>query len=124
MIHDRSDFLSFSPPANQALFCEKNSVPRSARGKSGNKKKRGGPPPQRDLCEQLAIQTILTSAPTTAIPYVTYDRLSEVDEGAIVENKRLSHALQIVLVMQEQLDSRRGRSAPARAKQGLAPCPA
>jgi len=63
----------------------------------------------------------LRATPSIAIPYVTYDRLSEVDQGAIVENKRLSHALQIALVMQEQRDSRRGRSAPARTNQGLAP---
>lgn len=56
-----------------------------------------------------------------AIPYATYDRLSEVDQGAIVENKRLGHALQIAVLMQEQRDSRRGRAAPARTNQGLPP---
>jgi len=56
-----------------------------------------------------------------ALPYSTYDKLSEVNQGAIVENKRLGHVLQVAQVMQEQRDSRRGRSAAARANQGLKP---
>lgn len=56
-----------------------------------------------------------------AIAYVTYDRLSEVHQGAIVENKRLGHVLQVAQLMQEQRDSRRGLSAPARTNQGLPP---
>lgn len=58
---------------------------------------------------------------TTSLPYTTYDRLSEVDQGAIVENKRLGHVLQVAQLVQEQRDSRRGRSAPARTNQGKAP---
>ena len=53
-----------------------------------------------------------------ALPYTIYDRLSDVDQGAIVDNKRLGHVLQIAQMMQEQRDSRRGRSAPARTNQG------
>jgi hypothetical protein len=56
-----------------------------------------------------------------ALPYSQYDKLSEVNQGAIVENKRLGHVLQVAQVMQEQRDSRRGRSAPARTNQGVAP---
>jgi hypothetical protein len=52
---------------------------------------------------------------------IIYDRLSEVRQGTIVENKRLGHVLQVAQFMQEQRDSRRGRSAPARTNQGLAP---
>jgi hypothetical protein len=63
----------------------------------------------------------LRDTPSDAIPFVTYDRLPEVDQGAIVENKRLGHVLQIAQLVQEQRDSRRGRSAPARTNQGLAP---
>jgi hypothetical protein len=63
----------------------------------------------------------LRDTPLEAIPYVTYDRLPEVGQGAIVENKRLGHVLQIAQLMQEQRDSRRGRSAPARTNQGIAP---
>jgi len=55
------------------------------------------------------------------LPYIQYGKLSEVKQGAIVENKRLGHVLQVAQVMQEQRDSRRGRSAPARTNQGVAP---
>lgn len=55
------------------------------------------------------------------LPYSTYDRLSEINQGAIVENKRLGHALQVAQIVQEQRDNRRGRSAPARTNQGLKP---
>jgi hypothetical protein len=54
----------------------------------------------------------------TALPYTTYDRLPQVDQGAIVENKRLGHVLQIARLVQEQRDSRRSRSVPSRANQG------
>lgn len=57
----------------------------------------------------------------TALPYTQYDKLSEVNQGSIVENKRLGHVLQVAQVMQEQRDSRRGRSAPARTNHGVAP---
>ncbi len=60
-------------------------------------------------------------ADSIALPYTLYDKLSEVDQGAIVENKRLGHVLQLAQVMQEQRDSRRGRSAPARTHRGLKP---
>ncbi len=63
----------------------------------------------------------LRDTPANAINYVIYDRLSEVDQGAIVENKRLGHVLQVAQLMQEQRDSRRGLSAPARTNQGLSP---
>jgi hypothetical protein len=54
----------------------------------------------------------------TALPYTTYDRLPEIDQGAIVENKRLGHVLQIAQMVQQQRDSRRSRSMPSRANQG------
>jgi len=56
-----------------------------------------------------------------ALPFIPYDRLVVVDQGAIVENKRLGHVLQIAQLLQEQRDSRRGRSAPARTNQGEPP---
>lgn len=52
------------------------------------------------------------------LPYVRYDRLPDVDQGAIVENKRLGHVLQIAQLVQQQRDSRRSHSAPARTNQG------
>jgi hypothetical protein len=54
-----------------------------------------------------------------ALPYITYDRYPEVDQGAIVENKRLGHVLQVVQLVQQQRDSR--RSGPAQTNRGLAP---
>ena len=59
----------------------------------------------------------------TALPYAIYNRLPEVDQGAIVENKRIGHVLAVAQVMQAQRDSRRGRSAPSRAHQGAGPIP-
>ena len=42
----------------------------------------------------------------TSLPYTTYDKLGTIDQGAIVENKRLGHALQISNVVQAQRDNR------------------
>jgi len=53
-----------------------------------------------------------------ALPYVRYDRLPQVDQGAIVENKRLGHALQVANLVQQQRDNRRSKSAPARTNLG------
>lgn len=55
----------------------------------------------------------------TALPYAVYDWLSKVDQGAIVENKRLGHVLAIAQVLQEQRDSRRNLSVPSRANRGM-----
>lgn len=53
-----------------------------------------------------------------SLPYTLYDRLSEVNQGAIVENKRLGHVLQVAQIMQAQRDNRRSSSSPARTNQG------
>jgi hypothetical protein len=58
-----------------------------------------------------------------ALPYVTYDRLPNVSSGAVVDNKRLGHVLQIAQMVQEQRDSRHGSSAPSRNHRGLGPVP-
>ncbi|MEJ8860078.1 hypothetical protein WKW79_36470 [Variovorax robiniae] len=50
-----------------------------------------------------------------------YDRLPRIDAAAIVENKRLSHALQAALVLQTQRDDRRTVGSPSRTNQGQAP---
>ena len=55
------------------------------------------------------------------LAYERYDRLPQVDTAAIVENKRLSHALQAALVIQTQRDDRRKSSTPSRTNQGQAP---
>ncbi|MDN7182525.1 ISNCY family transposase [Caballeronia sp. SEWSISQ10-4 2] len=57
----------------------------------------------------------------TALPYVEYDRLSEIDQGAEIDNKRLSHALQVAQVIQAQRDDRRASGSPSRTNQGEAP---
>ncbi|SAK52529.1 integrase catalytic subunit [Caballeronia glebae] len=47
-----------------------------------------------------------------------YDRLAEVDQGAIVEHKRLAHVLQISQAIQAQRDDRRIGKAPSRTHLG------
>ncbi|MGF6383949.1 transposase [Paraburkholderia atlantica] len=47
-----------------------------------------------------------------------YDRLAEVDAGAVVEHKRLGHALRLAQVIQAQRDSRRISGSPSRTNQG------
>jgi hypothetical protein len=42
----------------------------------------------------------------TSLPYSTYDKLGTIDQGAIVENKRLGHALRISTIVQAQRDNR------------------
>jgi hypothetical protein len=42
----------------------------------------------------------------TSIPYSTYDKFSVIKQGAIVENKRLGHALQVAQITQANRDSR------------------
>lgn len=41
-----------------------------------------------------------------SLPYSRYDKLGAVDQGAIVENKRLGHTLQIAQLVQSQRDPR------------------
>jgi transposase len=53
------------------------------------------------------------------LPAQSYDRLAEVDQGAIVDHKRLSHALQVAQAFQAQRDSRRIGTAPSRTHRGL-----
>ena len=42
-----------------------------------------------------------------SLRYERYDRLGQIDTSAIVENKRLGHALQTALILQAQRDDRR-----------------
>jgi hypothetical protein len=41
-----------------------------------------------------------------SLPYSTYDRLGTIDQGAIVDNKRLSHVLRTSQVVQASRDNR------------------
>lgn len=42
-----------------------------------------------------------------ALPYIVYDRLSEINQGAVVENKRLGHVLEMAQRVQARRDNRR-----------------
>lgn len=48
----------------------------------------------------------------TSLPYTTYDRLGEVDQGAIVDNKRLGRTLEIIKRVQDQRDNTRSQALP------------
>ena len=50
-----------------------------------------------------------------SLPYVPYDRLAQIDQGAVIDHKRLGHALQLAAAMQAQRDDRRTQPAPSRA---------
>ena len=41
-----------------------------------------------------------------SLPYSTYDKLGTIDQGAVVENKRLGHVLRIAQVVQAERDNR------------------
>ena len=58
-----------------------------------------------------------------ALPCRQYDRLAEIDQGAVIEHKRLGHALQVAQALQAQRDNRRASGSPSRTNQGLAPRP-
>lgn len=48
-----------------------------------------------------------------SIPYSTYDKLSEIDQGAIVDNKRLGRALEMAQLVQAERDNNRSQSVPS-----------
>jgi transposase len=55
-----------------------------------------------------------------ALPYVPYDRLAQIDQGAVIEHKRLGHALQVAQALQAQRDDRRASGSPSRTNHGVA----
>nr|EUJ12199.1 hypothetical protein RSP673_21930 [Ralstonia solanacearum P673] len=57
-----------------------------------------------------------------SLPYTTYDRLAQIDQGAIVEHKRLGHVLAIAAQVQAQRDDRR-QVGPSRTLAGEPPRP-
>lgn len=59
----------------------------------------------------------------TSLPYTIYDRLPDIDQGAIVENKRLGHVLQIAQSVQEHRDNRRSSSTITRTNRGILAVP-
>ena len=56
-----------------------------------------------------------------ALPCRPYDRLSEIDQGAVVDHKRLGHVLQVAQLIQADRDNRRASGSPSRTNQGQAP---
>lgn len=48
-----------------------------------------------------------------SLPYSTFDRLSEIDQGQIVDNKRLGRTLEFIQIIQEKRDNTRSQSVPA-----------
>ena len=48
----------------------------------------------------------------TLLPYSTYDRLSEIDRGAIVDNKRLGRTTEFISLVQSKRDNTRSQSIP------------
>jgi transposase len=55
-----------------------------------------------------------------ALPCVPYDKLAEIDQGAVVEHKRLGYTLQVAQAMQAQRDNRRVSGSPSRTNRGAA----
>ncbi len=53
-----------------------------------------------------------------SLPYKEYDRITQIDRGAEVENKRLSAALSVARIMQKQRDDRRASNSPSRTHIG------
>lgn len=46
-------------------------------------------------------------------PYSTYDRLQKIDQGAIVDNKRLGRTLEFIKLVQDKRDNNRSQALPA-----------
>jgi hypothetical protein len=51
--------------------------------------------------------------------YRQYDRLAEIDQGVVVEHKRLSQVLQVAQAIQAQRDNRRAAGSPSRTNRGI-----
>lgn len=47
------------------------------------------------------------------LPYSTYDRLQKIDQGAIVDNKRLGRTLEFINLVQDKRDNNRSQALPA-----------
>jgi transposase len=54
----------------------------------------------------------------SALTYRQYDRLSDIDQGAVVDNKRLGHVLEVAQQVQLERDNRRIAGSPSRTNQG------
>lgn len=47
------------------------------------------------------------------LPYSTYDRLQEIDQDTIVDNKRLGRTLEFIKLVQDKRDNKRSQALPA-----------
>ena len=54
----------------------------------------------------------------TSLPYSTYDKLGEIDQGAIVDNKRLGNVLRLAQTVQAQRDNRHEAPSTAHRSNG------
>jgi hypothetical protein len=57
-----------------------------------------------------------------ALYFAIYDRYAQVDQGAIVDNKRLSRALQVAQLVPQQSDNRRGWNRPVQTNVSVPVC--
>lgn len=57
--------------------------------------------------------TIELRANGTSLAFITYDRLGELDQGAIVDNKRLGRALEMIKLVQDKRDNTRSQALPS-----------
>lgn len=57
--------------------------------------------------------TVELRANGSSLPFITYDRLGELDQGAIVDNKRLGRALQMIKLVQDKRDNTRSQALPS-----------
>jgi transposase len=64
--------------------------------------------------------SIEVQADGVVLPYREYDRITNIDQGAEVDNKRLAHALAVARSLQEMRDDRRTAGSPSRTHIGEA----
>lgn len=57
--------------------------------------------------------TIELRANGTSLPFITYDRLGELDQGGIIDNKRLGRALEMIKLVQDKRDNTRSQALPS-----------
>lgn len=57
--------------------------------------------------------TIELRANGTSLPFITYNRLGELDQGAIVDNKRPGRALEMIKLVQDKRDNTRSQALPS-----------
>jgi transposase len=64
--------------------------------------------------------SIEVQAEGVVLPYREYDRITNIDQGAEVDNKRLAHVLAVARSLQDMRDDRRAAGSPSRTHLGEA----